>query len=167
MLIPYSKIIGSPVVDFVGQNIIGKVSEVVIKKSDISVYGFVLESGLFSQPKVVSSLDIVELSLEAVVVNEPESIVKLSESVRLKEAIEKKYCGIDQRVYTKSGKKFGKVLDYFVESENLSIIRFFVKNFLMERIITRDNIMEFNKRKIIVRDTDSRIPISRVATETV
>lgn len=167
MLLPYSKIVGSPIIDLKTQSKLGEVSEIVIKKSDISLHGLILRGSsiLSRKTNVVAASDIVEIIKGAVVVSDIDSVVDFDEAIRLKEAFLKGFHGIGQKVVTKNGKTIGKVFDYLVQSDTNLIVKFYVKNLLSEKIIGRNSVISFEKNKIVIKDDFEEIRIAAAVVE--
>jgi uncharacterized protein YrrD len=150
MIVPYSKIIGLDVFDLKNQLKIGRVKEIVFQKKDFKISGIILENSFFERNvKVISNIDIVDISPQGVVVKDSDSVSNLKESVRLAEAVKEGMRGVDQKVVTKTGKSLGRVVDLYISAETLLISKIFVKNIFSERIISSNAILEIKKRKII------------------
>jgi uncharacterized protein YrrD len=153
MLVPYTKIVGSPIVEIRTQLKVGVVGDLAMQKSDLSLSGIILRNNFLDFSKrVISASDIVDISNQAVIINDEDSIVPLPEAVRIKEALEKNLHGILQRVVTKKGKNIGIVTDYLVESTTLSITKFYCKTLLTEKIIPKNSVTDIVGKKIIIKD---------------
>lgn len=155
MLSLYSKIVGSPIVELKTQTQIGIVDDLVIHKTKLEVYGVILRKGSFfdfNERQVVVSTDILEMNPGAVIVNNYESVVPISETIRLKEAIDDKYCGIYQRIVTKKGKNIGLVYDYLVDSTTQTITKFYCRTLLSEKIIPADKVIKMEGKKIYIKE---------------
>lgn len=168
MLVPYSKIIGSRIVELKTQTEIGEVFELIIQKNDISIAGIIPKSQSV-WPKntfVISSNDITEITSGVAIVNDEDSIVPIDEAVRLKKQIKEGYLGVGQKIYTKSGKYIGKVFDYIVNGETLTITKFYAKYFFVEKIIPFSSIISIKKNIIIIKDDFEFVKIASPAIET-
>lgn len=156
MLVPYSKIINSNIVELKTQTLVGSVSDLVLQKNNFSVEGIVLKGGFFGgKTKAVSPKDILEITSKpvAILVNNTDSVVELDEMIRVKEAFQRGFHGVGQKVVTKSGKEIGKIYDFLVASDDLSVKKIYVKSLINERIISTDNVISFeNSKKIIIKD---------------
>jgi uncharacterized protein YrrD len=168
MLVQYSKIINSPVVELQTQTQIGVVDDLVIHKTKLEVYGIVLKKSSilsFGEPKAVTSTDIVEINPQATIVNNADSAVPLSEAVRLKEAIEQKYKGIYQRIVSKNGKNIGLVYDYLIDSTTQKISKFYCRTLLAEKIISARSVIKIEGKKITIKDEFEAEKITTPAVE--
>jgi uncharacterized protein YrrD len=170
MLINYSKIIDSNIIELKTGNLVGSVSDLVFQKSNLSVEGIIIKGGLLNRKiKAVSSKDVVQISNKpvAVLVNDTDSVIELDEMVRVKDAFRKGFHGVGQKVVTKSGKDIGKVYDFLVTSEDLVVQKIYVKSLISERIISTDNVISFeNSKKIIIKDDFGMAALSRTVAST-
>jgi uncharacterized protein YrrD len=156
MLVPYSKIIGSNIIELKTQTLVGSASDIVFQKSNLSIEAILLKGGLFNgKTKAISAKDILEITSKsvAVLVNDADSVIELSEMIRVKEAYQRGFHGVGQKVVTKSGKEIGRVYDFLVTSEDLVVQKIYVKSLINERIISTENVISFeNSKKIIIKD---------------
>lgn len=169
MMSLYSKIINSPVVELKTQTQIGVVDDLIIHKTKLEVYGIILKRTSFlnfKETEVISGTDILEMNSQAVVVNNYDAVIPLSESIRLKEAINQKYYGIYQRIVSKKGKNIGLVYDYLVDSSTQKITKFYCRTFLSEKIISSNSVIDMEGKKIIIKDEFETKKIIDPAVET-
>ena len=153
MIVKYSQIIHSPVLELKGQTRLGVAADLVIQKSDLSVKAAVVKNGLLNvNTKVATSADIVELNSGSVIVRDDNSLASLAEAERIREAIADKMHGVGQRVRTKSGKNIGKVYDYTIDNSTCAIQKIYVKSLLDDRIISVSSITKFEGKQITVKD---------------
>lgn len=153
MIVQYSQIVHSPVLELKNQTKLGTAQDLVIQKSDLSIKAVIIKSSLFNlTTRVATSADIVELNSGSVIVRDDDSLVSLSEAERVKEALADKMCGISQKVKTKSGKSIGKVYDYTLDSTTFALQKIYVKSILDERIISVSSIIKFEGKNIVVKD---------------
>lgn len=153
MLIPYSKIIHAPVFELRHQQKLGVIEDIIIKKSDLSVYGLLIKTlDFIPKTKVVSASDIAELASGAVVINEEKSLIDIKETIRLNDAVKQGCTGLKQKVVTGSGKRIGRVFDYLVSSSDLTITKFYIHSLLSEKIIASNAITKFDGKIITITD---------------
>ncbi len=164
MIVKYSQIIHSPVVELKNQSRLGVTSDLVIQKSDLTIKGAIVRTGLFGLiKKAAAESDIVELNRSAVILNSNDSLVNISEVERIKEALNEKLYGINQSVKTKSGKLIGQVYDYTIDNATCAIQKFYVKSFLSERIIPVSAVTEIKGKRITIRDDFKILPAAEPA----
>jgi len=169
MMSLYSKIINSPVVELKTQTQIGVVDDLIIHKTKLEVYGVILKKTSFlnfNEIKVISGTDILEMNSQAVVVNNNDAIIPLSEAIRLKDAIDQKYYGIYQRIVSKKGKNIGLVYDYLVDSTTQNITKLYCRTLLNEKIIPVHSVIKMEGKKIIIKDELETKQIVDQAVET-
>lgn len=154
MIVRYTQIIHSPVFELRAQQTLGRVLDIVIQKSDLSVKAVIVREGpfFFSAKKSVSMTDITEFSSSAVLVNDENSAVPIKESIRVAEAIRDNMFGIGQIVVTKSGKVVGRVYDYTFHNESGIIEKFYVKSMLSDRIISRTAVLKLDGKRMTIED---------------
>lgn len=154
MIISFSKLTGAPIFELKTQTKLGFVLDIIIKKSDISVYGLVVKTSLapFTRAKAISETDILEISSDGIIVEDEKAISEMTETVRLKEAWDGGLHGVGQKVKTKSGKYIGKVFDYLVRADDLCITKIYVKNIVSERIIPTSAIIEIKGKNITINN---------------
>jgi len=153
MIVRYSQVIHSPIVEIKTQTLLGKVLDIVLQKSDFSVKAILVKPSIISLQKlVVTDADILEIVNNAVLVNDEDSISPLQDSPRVVQSIDAKAFGINQKVVTKSGKTVGRVHDYTFDSQLLKVINLYVKSIVTDRIIPSTSIQKFEKGKIYIDD---------------
>lgn len=167
MIIPYTKLVGVSVFELKTQTKVGYVLDLIIKKSDISIYGLVVKTSMlpFAKMKVIAETDIVEVGNDGVIIQENDSISDFDDAVRLKEAYHHKLHGIHQHVRSKSGKNLGKVFDYLVRATDLSITKIYVKSLVSERIIPTSAITDIKGKQITVNNDYDLVDVKTSAIE--
>ena len=153
MIIKYSQVIHSPVVEMKSQTNLGVASDLVIQKSDLTVKAVIIRCGfLKSLTRVAAASDIVEINSGSVILNDDNSLTTVSEALRIKEAVQAKMHGVGQYVRTKSGKTLGRVHDYTIDNATTTIQKLYVKSFFSDRIIPVSAIISFEGQIITVKD---------------
>lgn len=154
MILSYLKVIGNPIVDLRSQLKLGKISDIVLDNENFKVAAFAIhEGGIFSKNfKVVLGEEVVQILKDGLIINDESEIISVNDVARIEALVNKKSYGINQEVVTKSGKKIGKVYDFFVDSATLSITKFCVKNIFSDRLISPRLIKEFDGRTITIND---------------
>lgn len=153
MLLCYSKLIELSIASIEGGFKIGDVYEVVLSPYFNQVEALVLRESFFDHTsKVISKIDVVEITKEGVVVNSRNVIFPLSEIVKVKKLVDSKYFGIRQKVFSQNDDYIGKVFDYIVDGKDLTVKKIIVKKGLKERIIPAGLIVKFDGKRITVKD---------------
>lgn len=153
MIVRYSQVIHSPVVEMKSQTNLGLAFDLVIQKSDLTIKAVIIKCGFFNlMTRVATASDIVELNSGSVILNDDNSITTLAEATRIREAIHDKMYGVGQSVKTKSGKMLGRVCDYTIDNATCAIQKLYVKSLLSDRIIPVSAILDFQGKRITVKD---------------
>jgi uncharacterized protein YrrD len=137
-----------------GYQKLGRVLDIVIQKSDLSVKAVIMREGafFFDEKKAISVSDIQEFTSGSVLVVDDNSPVPIKESIRVFEAIKDRMFGVGQIVRTKSGKLIGKVYDYTFHNETGAIEKFYVKSIFNDRIISRDAVVKLEGKRMTIED---------------
>ncbi len=155
MIVIYSKLIGLPIMELKTQTKLGNVEEIVFNKTNFKISGLVTKSSIIpfiNKTTIVASSDLIEISNEALIAQNCDSVISLDESPRIKELIKGGYHGINQKVYTKSGKYIGKVHDLYLETSTFEVVKILVRNIITERLIGANQIIEVKGKKIYIKD---------------
>lgn len=153
MLILASHLKNLPIVSSLTQEMLGRSENIVVNPDDGRVIGILLNTlGFFPRTKVISPVDIVDFAPDAIMVSGSENIVDIGEIMRVKEVLGKKYKILDQRAKTKSGKNLGKVYDILIETNVWTVVKYYIRNLLNERILPQEKIEEITPKAIIFKD---------------
>lgn len=109
-------------------------------------------AGFWGKMKFISAKEIVELSKNALIIRDEESLVEPNEMIRLSKKMKKRAKIIGEKVVTKSGDFIGTVNDFVIESNSLSITRLYTKKLFDQRIIHASAIIKIEQRKITIKD---------------
>ncbi len=169
MILRYTKLIGLPIFELRDQARLGIVADILLDQNGQKIIGFILENPIFSfqPPKIVLSIDIIETLKEALIVKDDDAVVPLSEALPAQELFKKKYFGIAQKVFSETGKYLGRVTDYIIENKTLFITKYYVQSMTREVIIPSGDIIDFNGKKITVRDKTTAIGLEQELPESV
>lgn len=169
MVTLYSKIVGAPVFEMVNQEKVGTVFDLIYGPDKLSLAGIVFNKGIFERKtNVVSVHNLVEISTKdvAILVDNFDAVQDLDDLVRLKNKSEKGFCGIGQKVFTKSGQYVGKVYDVLIDCHSFELKKFYIKNLLSDRIVAHSAVLEFEPKRIVIKD-DFETDKVQTAVETV
>jgi len=160
----YKKIIGTLVVASHGE-IVGLVSDIILDPDTGKIIAFNVMPGI---NKIIVPMDILNWGIK-ITVNDKEDIIDMEEVINVNTIYKKKIRIMGQKVYTKSGEYMGKVLDYAVNEYSLSSLTigstFLYLFFWNKKIITKKNIIEIKKNKIIIKDPIKPIKIGKLKVD--
>ena len=168
MLIEASKIKGLPVVDPTPSKL-GVVDFLVFDGDKGALIGMqVLRNGVIKKFFGLAYQDCDPTSLNAVVVDEPNS---LQYNLRNFDTVYKQFGPvINVRAVTESGKRLGNIDDIFIDSATGLIIRFVLREIVIERIIPRSYVVSITPKQVVFQDvvndpTFDKLATNEIATE--
>jgi len=153
MLIEYSKLIGSPVFSLENQSRVAELNGFFIDEDSGKIEVFIAKNtGFFGKMKFISEKEIVELTKDALIIQEIDSLVDPTEMVRYNKKLKKRAKIIGEKVVTKNGDFIGTVSDFVIESSSMAITRLYVKKLFDQRIIHASTIIKIEQKKITIKD---------------
>ena len=153
MLIEFSKLDNLPVFELETQTRVGQFADFFIDEDEYKVEAAIVSAGgLIKKQKFVSAKEISELSKEALIIDQTDSLVEPKEMVRFQKKLKKRAKIIGEKVYTKKGEYLGNVYDYVLENTTLSIVRIYLRKMFDQRIIHSSAIVKVEQHKITVKD---------------
>lgn len=136
--------------------LIGSVRQVLVDPDQGKIAGFLVkEKGFSGRPKVVSTLDVIDVERSAMVINSRDSLVGRAEIVRIAKILEYKFNLIGLPARTKEGQMLGKVTDVVVDSITGEILRLYTRFLLQHRVFERSQIDEITWQELFLK-TDNR-----------
>lgn len=151
---------------------IAEFGQIVINPDDGKILGVLTNKGIFKRQQAIPVHEIRQLSTDAIIVADADSLTEVEEIVRIQELLTKNYQLTGATVQTEVEIKLGKVADYSVDSEQMLLHKLFVKGPLKKIVggvleISRDNIVRIEPRLVIVRDTSIKEEAAQPATSLV
>lgn len=137
---------------------IARVISPIINPNNLYVEGWYAEDNRSGDRLILLSQDIRDVLPQGFVVNDHEVLAEEEDLVRLKEIIDLKFELLKLRVTSQSGKNYGKVSDFAIETDNSFIQKIYVSQPLVKSIsggtfsIDRSQIIEITNRRIIIED---------------
>jgi uncharacterized protein YrrD len=153
-------LIGCELVAFQEKATAGKIDDVIIDPNTGAVLGFGFK--FQRERKVIPINEVRTFGPDFVIINSAESISEPEDVIRISEALALEAPIIGEKVETESGQKLGEVSDYTIELSKMGLDKLYVRpsmglNFLVtDLIISAKNIIEIQKKKIIVTDSYAR-----------
>lgn len=137
---------------------IGITNSVIINPNNLKLEGWYVESLFEKGSFILPIAEVRDFISKGIVVDDHDALTLPEDMIRLKEVIELRFELIGKAVITESKKKLGKVDDYAVDDLTSLIQKMYVnppmlKGFTSDQLlISRQDIVEINDKKIIVRD---------------
>ena len=150
MLIQASDLIGLPVGALNTQSKIGQVQKIIIDPANGKLLGFeVKKSGFFSKNKILSAADILEFEQQGLVTGNEENLVNPEEVIRIKEVIGEKIKVLGAKAITESKKYLGRIYDLLIDTDNLMVVKYYIKNLWQDRIVPSNKVVKIEKKGVI------------------
>lgn len=153
-----SKIQGLPLVSLTTGQMLGKILDFIHEEGNGKVLAFLVKKGsFFSSPKIISSLDIIEISPAFGIVSKDEALVSLEEIVRAKENWSKKIKILKNKVIDENSKYLGNVFDFMFLYPSFSLEKIYIKPsrfgalFSGELVVPAKNILKITPKAIIIQ----------------
>ena len=171
MLILSKLLINQSVLSLRTGGVVAVSREAIINPTNLKIEGFYC-SDSFEKNKILVLIkhDIRDVLPAGIVVNDHGVLSEPEDLIRLKEVMDWDYQLTGKQVVTESKKKLGKVSDYATDPDTMIIQKLYVVQPVLRNLtggslsIDRQQIVEINKNKIIVKDllqpVKTRVPAS-------
>jgi len=152
MLIELSRFNGMAVGALDEGALIGRVRRALVDPDQGTIAGFLIkENGFFGTQKVISTIDVVDVERNALVINSRQNLVDKGEIVRISKILEYKYNLIGLPARTKVGQMLGRVTDAVVDSITGEILKIYTHFITQSRAFERSQIEEISWQEIFLR----------------
>lgn len=158
MLKLYESIPGISILSLRTGSPIATVIRPLINPNNLYIEGWYVQNKRKKQPLVVLSRAIRDVLPQGFVVNDHDDLTEMEDLVRLKEIMELNFELLGKRVTSSSGKTYGKVNDFALETSSFYIQKIYVGQSLVKNLsggtlsIDRSQIIEITNRRIIVEE---------------
>lgn len=158
MLKLFSEILGSKVLLAQEHALGGTVLGILISPTDGAFLGFSTSDPLTGKVRYVPAIEIKGFQADGIIIDSYDSLADAADLVRLKEVLGQKIKIIGAAVFTKDGRKIGKVNEAALNIKTFSLDRIFVTPVYKIKFLAKDLIIPLSKieeilpKKIIVSD---------------
>lgn len=172
MLLMGQQMIGKPVMSLRTGTAIALVVDVIINPHNLKIEGWFVDDHSSKQRLVMLSQDVRDIIEQGFVVNDYESLSDPSELVRLQSVLKIKFELPGKIVVTDQKRRVGKVDDFAFEKDAFFVEKLYVNQSLVKSfsggsaIVDRNQIVEINNRKIVVKEAILPGKVSAVTTAT-
>ncbi len=137
-----------------GASVAGQIRDVIIDPETGHILAILLNQGLFSRPKIVSSRDTVEWYKDGALIRGCENVLELEDIVKVKKILDSETRFFGSRVVSESGKYFGQLRDFVFDTTFRKVATIIIRRkFSREiRIMSADRIVRVLPGKIIIKD---------------
>ncbi len=143
---------------------LGSIKQVIVDPKNLTIVALELENGFFHKERSFILTDSIrEHHKIGIVVDSADEIVGYSDVIKLEKILDRDFNLLNLKVYTKSGKSIGEVVDFTTIYGLFMIYQIYVKrngwkNLLdNELIIDRNMIIDVTDTKIIIEDEFEKI----------
>lgn len=149
---------------------VGLTTDMIINPNNLRIEGWHVQDSFGSKKLILVRTEVRDFSPQGVIINDHEVLAEANELVRLKPILNLGFQLIGKQVVSQSGKKYGKVSDFAVETESLFVKKIYtsqsiLKNFTGGSIsIDRTQIVEITKNQLIIEDATENASEAAVAT---
>lgn len=149
---------------------VGQATEMIINPNNLKIEGWYVNDRFSGKKLILVSAEIRDISAKGIVINDHEVLAEPGELVRLKPVLEIGFVLIGKQVVSQSGRRYGKVNDFAVETESLIIKKIYasqsiIKNFSGDNAsIDRTQIVEITNSQIIIEDPTEKASETAAAT---
>lgn len=172
MLIPYERLLNTPVMSLQTGAELATTARMLIDPRDLTIVAYELEGhNLDQRPSFLRPADVRELSNLGFIVDSSEEFVGLDDIIRIQQVYGYEFDLLGLEVLDERKKKLGKVHGYSVDSGSFSIQQLAVRRPLLksfgdtELLIHRSQIVEVSDSYVKVRSTSTEEPARSVVRE--
>jgi len=162
MFIEAKKIIGLPVASVEEESKVGEILQLVIDPQNGTLLGFLVKTnGFFDTVKALSVIDVRDWDPQGLVITSVDNIVALDEIIRIKEIFDQKIIILGFKAQTESGKSLGSIDNLLIDTENLVVAKYYVKNILTgdERVFLANSVVKIENKTVIFQDDEKSLPV--------
>lgn len=135
----------------------------IINPNNLYIEGWYVQDSRSSAVLILLSGDIREVIDRGFIIDDHEVLTDEKELVRLKEIIDLKFQPLKLRVYSVSGKRYGKVSDFAIETSSFYIQKIYASQSIVRNIsggtlsIDRSQIVEISNHSITIEDPTEKV----------
>lgn len=149
---------------------VGQATEMIINPNNLKIEGWYVNDRFSGKKLILVSAEIRDISVKGIVINDHEVLAEPGELVRLKPVLEIGFALIGKQVVSQSGRRYGKVNDFAVETESLIIKKIYASQSIIKNFsggnasIDRTQIVEITNSQIIIEDPTEKASEAAAAT---
>ena len=164
MLALHDRLLFTPILSLQTGAPLARTKQLIIDPRQLKVVAFYCEGPHVTEPAILHTDDIRELSGMGIIVDNADSIMAPDQLVRLQEIINFHFELIGKQIIDTHKRKLGKVEDYSIDLDSFYIIKIKVRQSLLKNfmganlLIDRTQIVEINDKFIVVNANDTKAP---------
>lgn len=137
---------------------VGTASQMIINPNNLKLEGWHVNDRLSGKQKILLANDVRDIVSQGLAINDQDDLSDPEDLVRLKPILELEFELIGKYVRSQSGKRYGKVSDFAVETSGLIIKKLYASQPLIKNLsaaslsIDRTQIVEITNTTIVIED---------------
>lgn len=145
---------------------IGTATKLIVNPNNLKIVGWYVNDRFSSEDLILLADDVRDISPKGIIINDHEVLSEPEELIRLKEVLEIDYDIIGKKVVSESGKKYGKVSDYSIETNGLIIKKIYAARSILKDFsggnlsIDRNQIIEITRSKVVISDPTEKAGVA-------
>jgi uncharacterized protein YrrD len=153
VLIQAKDVLNKPVFAQDIEDTVGIISDIIVDPENGKIVAFSVARFL-QKPKIVSEVDVLDLTQDGLLINSENALVFPSELVRIKEIIDRGIKIINSKAVTESKKSLGIIEDFLIDTETAGVVKFYIKGGLLSPsvVLPIEKVVKIEKGKIIFSD---------------
>lgn len=142
---------------------IGTANKMIINPNNLKVEGWYVLDRFTKTPYILLASEIRDLVPQGLAVNDHDALSELDDLVRLKPIIDINYDLHGKKVFSESGKKYGKITDYAIETNGFFVKKIYATQTIVKSLsggnlsIDRSQVVEITDTKIIIDDATEKV----------
>lgn len=171
MLLPITRLIGTPIMSIQTGALLARTSKAIIDPRRLAVMAFRVSGLRLSHPSpVLHPEDIREITDIGLIVDSDDVLMPQDDLVRLKEVISLGFELIGLKVVDENKRKLGKVESYAIEPDGFTVQQIYVKQSIFKSIgsvglsIHRSQIVSINNNYLVVKSPTVKDEVTTTAT---
>lgn len=172
MLLPYERLIHTPVMSLQTGAELARISRVLVDPRNLTITAYELEGPVLDEhPSFIRPIDVRELSNLGLIVDSSDEFVGLNDVIKIREVYDFAFDLINLEVIDDKKHRLGKVRSYNLDSESFAVQQLVVKRPLLhslnegELTIGRSQILEINNTRVLVKSTFEKEPLKESIRE--
>ena len=132
---------------------VGQIERLIINPTNGQLIACAVKTGgWFGKVLYLSPIDIRTLTKEFVIIRKINQLSPVEDLIRLKNILQNRVPILGQKARTQSGTNLGQIVDLLFETDSWLIAKYYVRQFLSERILPADTVQSITHQAVIFFD---------------
>lgn len=146
---------------------VGTTAQIIINPNNLKIEGWYVDDKFSGERLILLANDVRDIVSQGIAINDHEVLSDPDDLVRLKPILEINFELIGKKVRSESGKNYGKVSDFAIETSSLIIKKIYASQSIVKSLsggnlsIDRTQILEITNTTIIIDDptVKDKVPV--------